>query len=642
MSLVTLQDIYLSFGQPALIDQVNFSIERGERVCLIGRNGAGKSTLLKILTGQINADDGVIKYATGVRIAQLEQAVPENTYGSVFDVIAGGLGTEGELVQRYHRLTASLANKSNNQTALDHTQLNQSTLDQTMLDLEACQAELDRVDGWDINRRVESIITQMALQPNTDVADLSGGYKRRVLLARALVCDPHLLVLDEPTNHLDIEAIQWLEQFLIKWEGAVLFISHDRQFMDNLATRFVEIDRGKLTEFNCNYATYLKRKQAMLDTEDKHNALFDKRLSQEEAWIREGIKARRTRNEGRVRALEAMRVEFAERRKRQGKASISIQQAEKSGKIVVEAHDVNFGFANDGVSNPLISQFNCLIQRGDKVGLIGGNGVGKTTLIKLLLGELAPESGKISIGTNLSIAYFDQYRSALNEEKSVQDNVSGGRDMLQMGDKSRHVVSYLRDFLFAPERCRQPVKVLSGGERNRLLLAKLFLKPSNILILDEPTNDLDIDTLDLLEELLINFQGTVILVSHDRAFINNVVTSTLAFEDNGAINHYVGGYNDWLRQRDKPQKAAKKVQKSSTANKPSSKKLSYNDQRELDGLPDRIEKLESEITELSQIICQPDFYKGERSYIQQTEQQLAELQQQLSQCYERWEILENH
>ena len=632
MSLVTLQDIYLSFGQPALIDQVNFSIERGERVCLIGRNGAGKSTLLKLLTGQINADDGVIKYATGVRIAQLEQAVPENTQGSVFDVVAGGLGAEGELVQRYHRLTSSLANKSNNQTQIN----------QIMLDLEACQAELDRVDGWDINRRVESIITQMALEANTDIADLSGGYKRRVLLARALVCDPHLLVLDEPTNHLDIEAIQWLEQFLLKWEGALLFISHDRQFMDNLATRFVEIDRGKLTEFNCNYATYLQRKQAMLDTEDKHNALFDKRLSQEEAWIREGIKARRTRNEGRVRALEAMRVEFAERRKRQGKATISIQQAEKSGKIVVEAVDVNFGFNKQSATSPLISNFNCLIQRGDKVGLIGGNGVGKTTLIKLLLGELAPESGKISIGTNLSIAYFDQYRSALNEEKSVQDNVSGGRDMLQMGDKSRHVVSYLRDFLFAPERCRQPVKVLSGGERNRLLLAKLFLKPSNILILDEPTNDLDIDTLDLLEELLINFKGTVILVSHDRAFIDNVVTSTMAFEGNGTINHYVGGYKDWLRQRDKPQKASKKLQKSQPASKPSSKKLSYKDQRELDGLPERIENLESAINDLSQIICAPDFYKGEREHIQHTEQQLAQLQQELSHCYERWEALENH
>ena len=626
MSLVSLQDIYLSFGQPALIDQINFSIERGERVCLIGRNGAGKSTLLKILTGQINADDGVIKYATGVRIAQLEQAVPENTSGSVFDVIAGGLGAEGELVQRYHRLTTQLTH--------DHNA-------RTMNDLEACQAELDRLDGWAINRRVEAIITQMALKADADVAGLSGGYKRRVLLARALVCDPHLLVLDEPTNHLDIEAIQWLEQFLLKWEGALLFISHDRQFMDNLATRFVEIDRGKLTEFNCNYATYLKRKQAMLETEDRHNALFDKRLSQEEAWIREGIKARRTRNEGRVRALEAMRVEFAERRKRQGKAKISIQQAEKSGKIVVEAVKVNFGFTDDGTTSPLISQFSCIVQRGDKVGLIGGNGVGKTTLIKLLLGELAPASGKINIGTNLSIAYFDQYRSALNEEKSVQDNVSGGRDMLDIGGKSRHVVSYLRDFLFAPERCRQPVKVLSGGERNRLLLAKLFLQPSNILILDEPTNDLDIDTLDLLEELLINFQGTVILVSHDRAFINNVVTSTLAFEGNGAINHYVGGYNDWLRQRDKPQKAEKKSQKLQPKQKSSSKKLSYKDQRELDGLPDKIEMLEIEIANISQQICQPDFYKGERSQIQQTEQHLAQLQEQLSHCYARWEILEN-
>ena len=627
MSLVTLQDIYLSYGQPPLIDHINFSIERGERVCLIGRNGAGKSTLLKILTGQINADDGVVKYATGVRIAQLEQAVPDNTQGSVFDVIAQGLGAEGELVQRYHRLTSDLAN---------------NPTPQTMIDLEACQAELDRVDGWDINRRVEAIITQMGLNADRDIGDLSGGYKRRVLLARALVCDPHLLVLDEPTNHLDIEAIQWLEQFLLKWEGALLFISHDRQFMDNLATRFIEIDRGKLTEFNCNYGTYLKRKQAMLETEDRHNALFDKRLSQEEAWIREGIKARRTRNEGRVRALAAMRVEYAERRKRQGKANISIQQAEKSGKIVMEAVDVNFGFSQDSTQSQLIKNFSCLIQRGDKIGLIGGNGVGKTTLIKLLLGELPPETGKITIGTNLNIAYFDQYRSTLNEEKSVQDNVSGGRDMLDLGGKSRHVVSYLRDFLFAPERCRQPVKALSGGERNRLLLAKLFLQPSNMLVLDEPTNDLDIDTLDLLEELLINFQGTVILVSHDRAFINNVVTSTLAFEGNGAINHYVGGYNDWLRQRNRPQKSAKKAQKAQPKNKPSAQKLSYKDQRELDSLPDRIELLESEITQLNDKICQPDFYKGERSEVEKIEKTLAALQQQLADCYKRWEILENH
>jgi ATP-binding cassette subfamily F protein uup len=623
MALVTLQDIYLSYGQPPLIDQVSFSIERGERVCLIGRNGAGKSTLLKILTGQITADDGVVKYANGVRIAQLEQAVPLDTRGSVFEVIAAGLGTEGELVQRYHRLSADLAKNPS---------------EQLMHDLEACQAQLDQVDGWDINSRVEAIITKMGLDPNSDISDLSGGYKRRVLLARALVCDPHLLVLDEPTNHLDIEAIQWLEQFLLKWEAALLFISHDRQFMDKLATRFIEIDRGKLSEFNCNYGTYLKRKQALLDTEDKHNALFDKRLSQEEAWIREGIKARRTRNEGRVRALEAMRIEYAERRKRQGKATIKIQQAEKSGKIVMEAQNLRLAFDNNP---PLIDNFSCLIQRGDKVGLIGGNGVGKTTLIKLLLGEQAPDAGKIVTGTNLSVAYFDQYRSALNEEKSVQDNVSGGRDMLDIGGKSRHVVSYLRDFLFAPERCRQPVKALSGGERNRLLLAKLFIQPSNMLILDEPTNDLDMDTLDLLEELLINYQGTVILVSHDRAFIDNVVTSTLAFEGSGVIKHYVGGYNDWLRQRNTQSDTVKKTQRADQRAKKTATKLSYKDQRELDNLPQQIESLENQIAQISEQICQPDFYRGERQQIQQTESLLKECQQQLDHCYQRWEQLEN-
>jgi len=627
MALVTLQDIYLSYGQPPLIDQINLSIERGERVCLIGRNGAGKSTLLNILTGKIIPDDGVVKCTAGVRIAQLEQAVPQDTKGSVFDVIAQGLGSEGKLAQRYHRLSSELATNPD---------------ERTMAELEACQAELDRVDGWDINRRVEAIITKMGLDADANIADLSGGYKRRVLLARALVCEPHLLVLDEPTNHLDIEAIQWLEQFLLKWEAALLFISHDRKFMDNLATRFIEIDRGKLTEFDCNYSTYLKRKQEMLNTEDKHNALFDKRLSQEEAWIREGIKARRTRNEGRVRALEAMRVEYAERRKRQGKATLRVQQAEKSGKIVVKAYNVNFGFDGDADKGPLINKFSTLIQRGDKIGLIGGNGVGKTTLIKLLLGELAPQTGKIKTGTNLNIAYFDQYRSALNEEKSVQDNVSGGRDMLNIGGKSRHVISYLRDFLFAPERCRQPVKALSGGERNRLLLAKLFTRPSNVLILDEPTNDLDIDTLDLLEELLINYQGTVILVSHDRAFINNVATSTLAFEGGGTINHYVGGYDDWLRQRTKQLNTANKSQKTQVRARKKSNKLSYKDQRELDGLPDRIDSLETEIADISVQIGQPDFYRGERAEIELIERTLADLQQQLSYCYQRWEILENH
>jgi ATP-binding cassette subfamily F protein uup len=626
MALVTLQDIYLSYGQPALIDGINLSIARAERVCLIGRNGAGKSTLLNILTGKIIPDDGVVKYTDGVKIAQLEQAVPTDTQGSVYEVIAQGLGKEGALAQSYYRLSTEVATNPTKKN---------------MAELEACQAELDLVDGWDVNSRVEAIITKMGLNANADIADLSGGYKRRVLLARALVSEPDLLVLDEPTNHLDIEAIQWLESFLKKWEAALLFISHDRQFMDNLATRFIEIDRGKVMEFNCNYSTYLKRKKEMLETEDKHNALFDKRLSQEEAWIREGIKARRTRNEGRVRALEAMRIEFSERRKHQGKAKINAVEAEKSGKIVVEARDINFVFDGDPEQKPIVKDFSTLIQRGDKIGLIGGNGSGKTTLIKLLQGELAPSSGKIKIGTNLNIAYFDQYRSALNEEKSVQDNVSGGRDMLDIGGKSRHVVSYLRDFLFSPERCRQPVKVLSGGERNRLLLAKLFTQPSNMLILDEPTNDLDIDTLDLLEELLIEYKGTIILVSHDRAFINNVVTSTLAFEGNGAFNHYVGGYNDWLRQRtqhlnqtSKPKKADSRIRKKPT-------KLSYKDQRELDGLPDQIEKLEIEIADISQQMSAPDFFKGARDQVQKIETRLSELQNQLSHCYERWEILEN-
>jgi ATP-binding cassette subfamily F protein uup len=626
MALVTLQDICLSYGQPALIDGINLSIERGERVCLIGRNGAGKSTLLNILTGKIIPDDGVVKTTDGVKIAQLEQAVPTDTQGSVYEVIANGLGKEGELAQSYYRLSAEVA--------VQPTKKN-------IAELEACQAELDLVDGWDVNSRVDAIITKMGLKANTDIADLSGGYKRRVLLARALVSDPDLLILDEPTNHLDIEAIQWLESFLKKWEAALLFISHDREFMDNLATRFIEIDRGKVMEFNCNYNTYLKRKKEMLETEDKHNALFDKRLSQEEAWIREGIKARRTRNEGRVRALKAMREEFAARRKHQGKAKLNVVEAEKSGKIVVEARDINFIFEGDPEQKTIVKEFSALIQRGDKIGLIGGNGSGKTTLIKLLQGELEPTTGKIKIGTNLNIAYFDQYRSALNEEKSVQDNISGGKDMLDIGGKSRHVVSYLRDFLFAPERCRQPVKVLSGGERNRLLLAKLFTQPSNMLILDEPTNDLDIDTLDLLEELLIDYKGTIILVSHDRAFINNVVTSTLAFEGNGAFNSYVGGYNDWLRQRTQQLNQSSKPKKTETRVKKKTTKLSYKDQRELDALPDQIEKLEIEIAEISQQMSDPEFFKGARDQVQKIENRLSELQKQLSHCYERWEMLEN-
>ena len=622
MPLITLQDVFLSYGQPPLIDHINLTIEPGERVCLIGRNGAGKSTLLKIIDGQIIADEGSIKRASGVKVAQLEQSVPQNTQGSVFDVIAEGLGKEGKLVQQFHHLTQQLTHDSS---------------PKIFSQLEECQAELERINGWDINQRVESIITKMELDPDVDIQSLSGGYKRRVLLARALVSNPDLLLLDEPTNHLDIEAIQWVEQFLLKWEGSLLFISHDRRFMDNLANRFIEIDRGKLAEYNCNYSTYLTRKEENLEIEDRQNALFDKRLSQEEIWIRQGIKARRTRNEGRVRSLEAMRKEFSERRKRLGTAKMDIHQAEKSGKVVAEANDISFAFGSDTV----VRNFSTLIQRGDKVGLIGRNGVGKTTLIKLLLGELTPQTGTIKTGTNLNVAYFDQYRSALDEEKSVQDNVSGGRDMLEIGGKSRHVISYLQDFLFAPDRCRQPVKALSGGERNRLLLAKLFTAPSNILVLDEPTNDLDIDTLDLLEELLIDYKGTIILVSHDRAFLNNVVTSTLVFEGKGVINQYVGGYDDWLRQRKNETSsnpgALKKDKARATL---SAKKLSYKDQRELDSLPKKIEGLEIQISEISIKMSDANFYTSNRALITETEKQLTEYQTQLSRCYERWELLE--
>ncbi|MDC0003068.1 ATP-binding cassette domain-containing protein [Porticoccaceae bacterium] len=623
MPLVTLQDVFLSYGQPPLIDHLDLVIEPNERVCLIGRNGAGKSTLMKIITGQITPDEGSIKRASGVKVAQLEQSVPHDTSGTVFDVIAQGMGAEGELVKTFHHLIQ---------------QLNVDPSPKVMNAYEECQAELDRVNGWDINSRVEAIITKMELDPDVDISSLSGGYKRRVLLARALVCDPDLLLLDEPTNHLDIEAIQWVEQFLLKWEGSLLFISHDRRFMDNLANRFIEIDRGKLQDYNCDYSTYLVRKEENLEIEDRQNALFDKRLSQEEVWIRQGIKARRTRNEGRVRALESMRREHADRRKQLGTARMDIQAAEKSGKIVAEADNVSFAFDN---GKQVVKNFSTLIQRGDKVGFIGRNGVGKTTLIKLLLGELTPQQGSIKTGTNLNIAYFDQYRSALDEEKTVQDNVSGGRDMLEIGGKQRHVISYLQDFLFAPERCRQPVKALSGGERNRLLLAKLFTQPSNILVLDEPTNDLDIDTLDLLEELLIDYKGTVILVSHDRAFLNNVVTSTLVFDGSGTIEQYIGGYDDWLRQR-KTEKATKvAAPKAQAKSATTSKKLTYNDQRELDGLPAEIEKMEIQIAATSELISTPGFYQSDRPSIEAVETQLAAEQKQLAECYARWELLEN-
>lgn len=634
MALLNLNDVTISYGQPPLIDGISLAIERGERVCLIGRNGAGKSTLLKVIIGLIKPDEGVRKVEDGLVVAQLEQQVPVGLTGSVFDVIAAGLGSEGELLQRYHALTHAMAEGDFS--------------DATLAELERCQSALDDCNGWDTNQRVEAIVTKMELDAEADINALSGGYKRRVLLARALVRNPDLLLLDEPTNHLDIEAIQWIEQFLLNWHGSLLFISHDRQFMENLATRFIEIDRGQLRQFDCDYATYLVRKEEQLETEAKQNALFDKRLSEEEIWIRQGIKARRTRNEGRVRALEEMRREHAERRKVTGSAKMAIQDGARSGKLVSEVNDISIAFGDKQVVNG----FSTLIQRGDKIGLIGRNGVGKTTLLKAILGELTPTSGSVRTGHNLQIAYFDQYRAALDEQRTVQDSVADGRDMLDIGGKQRHVISYLQDFLFDPKRCRQPVSALSGGERNRLLLAKLFAQPSNLLVLDEPTNDLDIDTLDLLEELLINYPGTLLLVSHDRAFINNVVTSSIVFEGTpeqpGQVNEYVGGYEDWLRQRDyaaanatatiKPTAKPKPAAPAATVDKP--KKRSYKEQRELDSLPAAIEAAEQSIAALGERMSASDFYTQPREQIATTEAELATANAKLEALFQRWAELE--
>jgi ATP-binding cassette subfamily F protein uup len=620
MAILTFRDIVLTFGHPPLLEGVNFQIDRGERLCLVGRNGTGKSTLLKLVAGEILADGGEIVRAQGLRVAQLAQEVPLGTSGSIFHVVAEGLGKAGELIERYHQLAHDVAD--------DHSLMDA---------LEQCQHELETIDGWALTQRVETVLSKLNLDADTDIATLSGGMKRRVMLARALVAEPDLLLLDEPTNHLDIAAITWLEEFLLNWNGALLFITHDRAFLQRLATRIIELDRGKLVDFPGDYATYLARKEALLAAEERQNALFDKRLAQEEVWIRQGIKARRTRNEGRVRALKEMRNEHAARRSQTGSARMAIQTAERSGRIVVEAEDVDFEYGGRTV----IRSLSTTIMRGDKVGIIGPNGAGKTTLLRLLLGELEPTRGNLKRGTNLEIAYFDQYRALLDEEKSVQDNVGEGRDTLTINGQPKHVLSYLQDFLFTPARARQPVKALSGGERNRLLLAKLFTRPSNVLVLDEPTNDLDSDTLDLLEELLADYSGTVLLVSHDRAFLNNVVTSTLVFEGDGVVNDYVGGYDDWLRQRAKSIEAKPVEAKREAApvrEKP--KKLSYKIQRELEELPKKIEQLETERGALQKRIGDPAFYQQGKAEIDAAQARMTALDEELARAYVRWEELE--
>jgi len=631
MANLFLRDIQLSYGTTTLLDKVNLQIEPRERVCIVGRNGEGKSTLLNVISGQVQADDGTRIVPDGITIAKLQQEVPHDMQGSVFYIIAQGLGEAGPLLEAFHRLSHEVA---------------EAYTDEAMDNLSKVQHQIDALSGWELNQKVETIISKLSLNAEADFEHLSGGMKRRVLLAKALVQDPDILLLDEPTNHLDIPSIQWLEDFLKNLNCSLVFITHDRSFLQALATRIVELDRGHLSNWECDYATYLERKEAKLEAEAKTNAEFDKKLAQEEAWIRQGIKARRTRNEGRVRALEKLRQEHSARRSQQGKANLQVNRAQNSGKQVIEIEDLTFNWPN----KPIINHFSSLIVRGDKVGIIGENGCGKSTLISLLLGKQKPQSGTVKIGTNIEIAYFDQHRAQLDENLPVVESVLEESDYVEINGQRKHIMSYLGDFLFTPERARQPVKSLSGGERNRLLLARVFCKPSNLMILDEPTNDLDIETLELLEELLMNYTGTVLIVSHDRAFLNNIATSSIVFDAPGKVNEYVGGYDDWLRQRPESNKSTAKVEKKQTAKaiapklkseppKASSKKLSYKDQREYDALPEKLETLEAQLEALNEQICAPDFYQQPDH--QSVLEQLKACEAELEATFERWEILES-
>lgn len=627
MALLSLKQVTVSYGGPNLLDKVDFQLDRGERVCLVGRNGAGKSTLMKLIAGEIKADAGEMIGAQDVKIARLEQEVPTGTHGSVFDVVANGLGEISPLLQEYHRLLHQL------ETDSSEALLNK---------LEKAQHKLEAADGWTVEQRVETVISRLSLDADADFDSLSGGKKRRVLLAQALVKQPDILLLDEPTNHLDIESITWLEGFLKSYGGTLLFITHDRTFLQALATRIVQLDRGQLASFPGDYQNYLKKREEMLAAEAEQNAQFDKKLAQEEVWIRQGIKARRTRNEGRVRALEKMRRERSQRRERQGSVSMQLQEAERSGKLVIEAEDI--GQSYDG--RMLFEHFTMLIQRGDRIGIIGPNGCGKSTLLSILLKRQEPEQGEVKLGTNLEVAFFDQLRSQLNEEESVVENVGQGSDHVDINGSRKHIIGYLQDFLFTPDRARTPVKALSGGERNRLLLAKLFTQPANLLVMDEPTNDLDAETLELLEDLLLNYSGTLLLVSHDRAFLNNVVTSSIVFDTDGQLREYVGGYDDWMRQRpESQQKTDKKPAKvETTETKPAPKKkssLTYQEQLDLKALPAKIEELEAKQQAFNQQMSDPAFYQQDNDKITAVQQQVSELEAELEATFERWEYLED-
>jgi ATP-binding cassette subfamily F protein uup len=625
MSLLRFDEVSLDFGELKILTGAEFSIDAGERVCLIGRNGAGKSTTLKLITGELEPDRGEIVRSEGLVISQLSQTLPEAMNLPVRDVVRSGLNEIEALLAEYQRRS---------ELDLDR---------EGMLELEALHARIDAHEGWHIEQRVDTVITDLNLPADKQMNELSGGWRRRVALAKALVQNPDLLLLDEPTNHLDIATIKWLEDRVYSYPGAVMFITHDRAFLQRLATRIIEIDRTKLTSWPGNYEDYLRRKEKSLEDEAVANARFDKKLEEEEVWIRQGIKARRTRNEGRARTLMKMREERAQRMSPEARARIYIEEAEQSGRKVIRAKNVGYRYGDE----PLIEGFSIKIMRGDRIGLIGNNGVGKTTLLRLLLGQLEPQTGTLKHGTNLEIGYFDQLRQTLNLEKSVAYNVGEGRTYIRLNGKDRHVVGYLKGFLFSPKRAQTPVKALSGGERNRVILAKLFTRPANLLVLDEPTNDLDIETLEVLEEKLCEYSGTLIVVSHDREFLDNVVTSTIVFEENGRIQEYVGGYSDWVRQgkqlavTDNPYQAGERKRRAAERRRQRpATKLGYKDQRELDALPAEIEKLEASIAALQETVADPGFYSQEDDTVRTTLEQLAVAEAELEKRVDRWGELE--
>lgn len=645
MSIVRFENVSLAFGHRPLLDDVSFAIEEKQRICLLGKNGEGKSSLMGLLMKQSEPDSGAIFFNKSLKVGALPQSLPDADNRKVFDIVAEGIPEVGDLLSRYHQIVSG------------------EPSDKELRELEQLQDKIENLNGWEFDNRINHMLKRFGLDDSLTMAELSGGWRRRVLLARALINEPDLLLLDEPTNHLDIETIKWLEARLAEFKGALLFVSHDRAFIKALASDIIELDRGNITAFNGSYEQYLVEKEKLLEDEQRQNALFDKKLSEEEVWIRQGIKARRTRNEGRVRALKALREERKARLDRQGKTTIKIEEAQKSGKLVAELNNVSHTYEG---AKTVVKSFSTAIMRGDRIGLIGANGAGKTTLLKIILGELAPESGSVKLGSKLQVAYFDQLRGGLDFGKSVYENVADGHDYVEIGESKRHVMGYLNDFLFTAERARSPVSSLSGGETNRLLLAKLFAKPANVIVMDEPTNDLDVDTLELLEEKLNDFQGTLLITSHDRDFLDQVVTSTFVFEGRGKIGEYVGGYQDWVRQTggklpeehkylnqspdaiDLASSADSKVPEDSAAeaktvaekpaNKP--KKLSYKFQRELDELPAKIELLENEVERLHTVISGPEFYQQDHQEIEKTTQQLSEKEAALSEALERWMELE--